>query len=94
MADLGDEGVPYIVKLAEKSKSYTTKNLAKKYLKEYYTEKYFELDNEDIKNGLTKEVLDYNKNYKSFKYFSIPKHKAYKALYEYAKNNPKGIRYQ
>lgn len=93
IADLGDEGVPYLVKLSQSTKNYSTRNLAKGYLKECYTEKYFDLNEEDIKNDLSKEVLDYNKKYKSFQYFSIPKYKAYQALYEYAQKNPKSFRY-
>ena len=93
IADLGDEGVPYLVKLAQSTKNYNTRNLAKEYLKQCYAEKYFDLDEEELKNGLTEEILNYNKKYKSFKYFSIPKYKAYQSLYEYAQKNPKSFRY-
>ncbi len=89
--DLGDEGVPYLVKLAEKD-SYIIKTKAKNYLETYYTRKYFECDYEQLKNSLSVEILEYNKKYKDPKYFTIPKHVAYHSLYEYAKENPKAFR--
>lgn len=92
MADLGDEGVPYLVKLAE-SNDYTVNDLAKGYLKQYYNYTYFDLSEEQLKLEFNKETLDKNIEYKSLKYFSVPKYKAYKALYEYAENNPQSFRY-
>lgn len=92
IADLGDEGVPYLVKLAE-SDDYTVNDLAKERLKQYYTRTYFNLNMEELKHDFNKETLDSNMNFKGIKYFSIPKYKAYKALYEYAENNTKSFRY-
>lgn len=90
MADLGDEGVPYLVKLAEKD-SYIISSRAKKLLKTYYTSTYFNCDEEHLKSGLSVEILDYHKKYKDPKYFTIPKYVAYHSLYEYAKENPRAF---
>ena len=86
MADLGDEGVPYLTKLAE-SDRYIVSKSAKKYLKTYYTTKYFNCTEKEIDDGLSQEILDSNKKYGEPQFFSIPRYKAYRALYEYAENN-------
>ncbi len=88
LADLGDEGVPYIVKLA-KSDNYDVRYNAQQYLVDFYTEEYFDCAEEELKSGLSRKELESNKKYKGIKSFSIPKYKAYQALYEYMEDNPK-----
>lgn len=78
--ELGDEGIPYIVKLTDDYHSDVVKE-AKHYLARAYLEEYFE-DMSDIKY-ITVDVLKENRKDKSFARFSIPRNEAYESLYDY-----------
>lgn len=88
MANLGDEGVPYLTKLA-KTSDYDVRYSAQLQLKKCYTRKYFNCDEDKLNSGLTKEELLSYKKYKGIESFSIPKYRAYQALYDYMNNSPK-----
>ncbi len=83
--DLGYEGIPYIVKLAEadnKDISYAAKkHLAQAYLYEYF-------DNMEDAEAFTADDLRKNQKNNGFECFSIPKAAAYENLYEYIESNP------
>ncbi len=84
--DLGDEGIPYIVKLAESKKNGNAK-IAKRYLAEAYRYDYFK-DMYDVES-FTLDDLKKNQKDKGFEHFSIPKYKAYNELYKFIEKNPK-----
>ena len=81
--DLGDEGIPYLIKLAYDD-DFTVSQTAKQRLTEVYTngEYYESFYNENGYYDLGK------KNYKGLEDFSFSKQKAYKSLDEYVKKNP------
>ncbi len=83
--DLGDEGIPYIVKLAD-SKEKENAQVAKRYLAASYLYGYFD-DMYDAES-FTVDDLKKNQEGKGFEHFSIPKSKAYNELYKFIKNNP------
>lgn len=82
--DLGDEGIPYVVKLAcgkDKEIAYTAQTyLAKAYMYDYF-------DNNGEK--FTAEDLKEKQKNTAFSSFSIPKAKAYNQLYGFIEKNPK-----
>ena len=82
--ELGDEGIPYIVKLTCSDEEQTAKQ-AGKYLAEAYLYDYFD----DMRNAeyFTLEDLHKNQKNKGFERFSIPKYKAYESLYEFIEEN-------
>ncbi|MBE6786925.1 MAG: DUF4173 domain-containing protein [Ruminococcaceae bacterium] len=83
--NLGDEGIPYIIKLT-KSKDAEILQTSEEYLTQAYLFDYF--DNMlDIKDYTLKE-LKQNQRYNGFSYFSLPKSKAYNQLYKFAQENP------
>lgn len=85
MYDLGDEGIPYLVKLA-KSNDNNVSYQAERYLAEAYMFDYFEgLQNA---NYFSAEKLDKYRKYSGFDSYSIPKEQAYNALYGYIEENP------
>ncbi len=83
--ELGYEGIPYIVKLAEaedKNISYAAKkHLAQAYLYEYF-------DNMEDAEEFTADGLRKNQKRSGFERFNIPIYIAYEDLYEYIKDNP------
>ncbi len=83
--NLGDEGIPYIIKLgASKDKDIALKSqhyLAKAYLYDYF-------DNIENFDDFTIEDLKNNEKNKVFSYFSIPRYKAYDKLYKFIEKNP------
>lgn len=85
MYNLGDEGIPYLTKLAC-SKDSEVALEAQRYLAIVYTEDYFvdmyNLDEFDAK------TLEKHQKYTGFSYFNIPRNRAYKALYKFIENNP------
>lgn len=83
--DLGDEGIPYLVKLAQNDNAHTVKE-ADSYLLEAYWYDYFE-DLHEAKT-LTVNDLKQRKKYDDIDSFTIPRSKAYDALYEYVEENP------
>lgn len=83
--ELGDEGVPYLVLLAE-SRDSEVRSDAKDYLYECYREKYY---SEDIpESNFKSEKIEKYRKYKGLDRLSLPKIRAYNALYEYLENNP------
>lgn len=83
--ELGDEGIPYLAKLAC-IKDEEIAHEAKTYLAEAYLYEYFD-DQEAVKEYTT-ESLKSAQSYKGIDRFSIPKDRAYEALYALVKNNP------
>ena len=85
MYNLGDEGIPYVVKLVYcEDKTIATK--AKQYLAQAYKEDYFE--NMCYTSDFDVEELRSHQKYKSFSYFSLPMDKAYDVLYSFMEKNP------
>ena len=84
--NLGDEGVPYLTKFAC-AKDVELANEAQEYLAELYCEEYFE-DLDCRPEGFTLEDLKANQKDTSFSKFSLPRQKAYDALYTFFENNP------
>lgn len=83
--ELGDEGIPYLVKLAQ-SDDKNVADEADRYLLDAYWYDYFE-DLHEAKT-LTIDDLKQHKKYDDIDSFTIPRYKAYKALYEYVEENP------
>ncbi len=82
---LGDEGIPYIIKLASCNDEVIAEE-AQNYLAEACAYEYFNnIDN--IKN-ITIDELKQNQKVKGFEHISIPKTIAYGEIYEYLENNP------
>lgn len=81
---LGDEGIPYVVKLAcSKDKEIAYK--AQTYLAKAYKYDYF--DNADL-DKFTVNDLKQNQKNKGFAQFTLPKSKAYNELYKFIEANP------
>ena len=85
MYHLGDEGIPYVVKLAS-DKDPEVAEQAKNFLKTAYQRHYF--DDVNAFEGFTLEQLQHNEKNSGFAYFSIPRKAAYDSLYDYLKQNP------
>lgn len=85
MYQLGDEGIPYLVKLADHENEYVARE-ARKYLAQALLYTYFE----DLRNEpeFTVSLLQDKQKNKSFSYFSIPKAAAYESLYSFIEENP------
>lgn len=83
--ELGDEGIPYIVKIAC-SKDKDNALQAQKYLAEAYLYDYFD-DMQYARNFTIDDLKDKQKD-KGFERFSIPKATAYEKLYKFIENNP------
>lgn len=83
--NLGDEGIPYVVRLAcsdnkadaQKAQEY----MVKAYMSDYFDDMYYA-------EGFGVEELKQNQKYKGFSYFSIPKNRAYSELYKFMESNP------
>lgn len=83
--DLGDEGIPYIIRLgASKNKDIALE--ARQYLAKAYVYDYF--DNLELYEDFTTEDLKNNEKNKGFSRFSIPRHNAYKSMYKFIEKNP------
>lgn len=85
MYKLGDDGIPYLTKLAcVKDRDVALE--AQEYLAKAYMEDYFT----DMKHleEFDLETLQERQKYTGFAHFSIPKDTAYDALYRFIKNNP------
>ncbi len=86
MYNLGDEGVPYLTKLAcSKNKEVASK--AQDFLVSIYMEDYFV--NMHFAKGFDAKQLQKHQRYTGFSYFSAPKNRAYNTLYKFIENNPK-----
>ncbi len=83
--ELGDEGIPYIVKLACSKDSEVAKE-AQRYLKKAYKHDYF-YNTYNIKN-FTVEDFKKNSKDKEFERFNIPQKRAYDYLYAFIDKNP------
>lgn len=83
--NLGDEGIPYIVKLASCNREGAARE-AQKYLAQAYLYDYFD-DMENAEN-FTAEDLKQNRKTKGFEHFNLPEAKAYDSLYEFLEENP------
>ncbi len=83
--ELGDEGIPYIVKLADSEDEEIAKK-AKTFIAKAYLNVYFK--DLDGTKGFTVEDLKQNQIGKGFEYFSLPKKAAYDKLYEFLEENP------
>lgn len=83
--NLGDEGIPYVVRLAcsdNKDDAYKAQeHLAKAYLYDYFD------DMQYARNFTLDDLKDKQKN-KGFEHFSIPKAAAYDELYKFIEANP------
>ncbi len=83
---LGDEGIPYVVKLAC-SKNANDAHKAQEYLAQAYMHDYFE--DMHYAEGFDAETIRQNNQlHKGFSYFSIPKSRAYDVLYKFLEKNP------
>ncbi|MBR2937455.1 MAG: DUF4173 domain-containing protein [Oscillospiraceae bacterium] len=87
--DLGYEGVAYIVKLTDDKHQPTAKE-AKRYLAGAYLRDYFDdmRADGDWRESFTVEDLQKREKNKEFYRFSLPKDKAYDALYTYLEEHP------
>ena len=83
--ELGDEGIPYIVKLADSEDEEIAKK-AKMFIAKAYLNVYFK--DLDGTKGFTVEDLKEKRIDKGFEYFSLPKKVAYDKLYEFLEENP------
>lgn len=83
--ELGDEGIPYIIRLSVSDDHETAMN-ARRYLAKIYLYDYF--DNMKYSQNFTVEDLKKNQKYNDFECFSFPRHNAYKMLYEFIEKNP------
>ena len=88
MNDLGDEGIPYLVKLADCT-NVDVADSARHYLKEAYLWDYFE-DTYDLVLPTVKELKSYENN-PEFSHYSIPRQQAYDNLYAYLDQHPEMI---
>lgn len=82
---LGDEGIPYIVKLATCDNPGAARE-AQKHLAQAYLYDYF--DNMENAENFTTEDLKQNRKTKGFEHFNLPEAKAYHSLYEFIEQNP------
>ncbi len=83
--NLGDEGIPYVVRLACSNDNDVAQE-AQGYLAEAYLYDYFD-DMQYAKNFTLDDLKDKQKN-KGFEYFNIPKNTAYNTLYKFIESNP------
>lgn len=89
--ELGDEGIPYLTLLAD-SKDSNVKASAKEYLYECYHGEYF---SEGIpESDFDSEKIQNYQIYNGFNRLSLPKIKAYHALYEYLEKHPDFVYYK
>lgn len=83
--NLGDEGIPYIIKLGG-SKDKDTALKARQYLAKAYLYDYY--DNMENAENFTLSDLKANQKDSGFYYFNIPRHNAYDKLYKFIEKNP------
>lgn len=85
MYKLGDDGIPYLTKLAC-SKDRTVALKAQEYLAKAYMKEYF-IDMDDI-DEFDADSLKEHQKYTGFSYYNLPQSRAYNALYKFIENNP------
>lgn len=83
--ELGDEGIPYLVKLSKNNDTKISQQ-ADNYLMEAFVFDYFE--NIETVGYITEKDLDRCRKHTGFYSYTIPREKAYEALYEYVEENP------
>jgi hypothetical protein len=83
--ELGDEGIPYIVKLAD-CKDPSLGKTARQYLKQAILQDYF--NDVTTKDTFTESDLRAKERNNAISQFSLPRARAYKALYQYLANHP------
>lgn len=83
--NLGDEGIPYVVRLACGKDKDAAKE-AQRYLAEAYLYDYF--DDMQYARNFTIDDLKEKQKDKGFSYFSIPKATTYNELYKFIESNP------
>ncbi len=85
MYELGDDGIPYLTKLAC-SKDREVALEAQEYLAKAYMEDYFT----DMKclEEFDAQTLKEHQKHTGFSYFSVPENEAYNTLYKFIENNP------
>jgi hypothetical protein len=83
--ELGDEGVPYLTKFAY-AKDVQLAEAAQRHLATIYCDEYF--DNIYCSEGFTLDDLKANQKNSEFYRFSLPRKKAYDALYKFIEKNP------
>ncbi len=85
MYKLGDDGIPYLTKLAcskdRKIALEAQEYLAKAYMEDYFTDMH-RVDKFDT------QTLKEHQKYAGFSYYSVPRSRAYNALYKFIENNP------
>lgn len=84
--NLGDEGIPYIVKLADDKKA-SVKKMAKQYLAVAYLYDYF--DGTEAMESFTIADLQKMETDREASKFSLPRALAYDSLYSYLEEHPK-----
>ena len=85
MYELGDEGVPYLTRLAADTDPAVAQQ-ALVCLAHDYRYDYFECDAEERNFSL--KTLQENQQYSGFSHYSIPRAAAYDALYGFMEENP------
>ncbi len=88
--ELGDEGIPYLTKLAC-SKDVEVALEAQRYLAIAYTEDYF-VDMHTV-DEFDATTLERHQKHTGFSYFSLPRSRAYTKLYKFIENNPQFSEY-
>ena len=83
--ELGDEGIPYMVKLADCKDSSLAKT-ARQYLKQAILQDYF--NGVTTKDTFTQSHLRAKERNNTLSQFSLPRARAYKALYQYLEDHP------
>lgn len=86
--ELGDEGIPYLVKLADCT-DVVVSDAARGYLQEAFQWDYFE-DAYDLELPTIKELKALEEN-SGFSHYSIPRQQAYDSLYTYLDQHPEMI---
>ncbi len=83
--ELGDEGIPYMVKLAD-CKDPSLAKTARQYLKQAILQDYF--NGVTTKDTFTQSHLRAKERNNTLSQFSLPRARAYKALYQYLEDHP------
>lgn len=85
MYELGDEGIPYLVQLAD-CDHVDVSDEARDYLKDAFYYDYFCYDEANLPH--TMEVLKSQARYTAFSEYSLPRGEAYRCLYAYYESHP------
>lgn len=88
MYRLGDEGIPYVVKLAD-STDVEVAEEAREWLEEAYRYDYF--DNRGEQDPRTLDLLQAREYGAGFSHYSLPRAEAYESLYAYYESHPEFV---